>query len=79
MQNPLVNFLTPNLRQGIYVVYALIGLVLGAIQVGLSAAAQGQPTWLTVALAVFAFIGTALGATAASNVQTSKEVAAANP
>jgi len=78
VQNPLIGFLTPNLRQRIYVVYASIGLVLGAIQVGLSAAAQSHPTWLTVSLAVFAFIGTALGATAASNVQAAKEDASAN-
>lgn len=72
MQNPLVDFLTPGIRQRIYFGYALIGLVLSATQVGFSAAAQGQPTWLTVVLAIFAFIGTALGATAASNVQTGK-------
>ncbi len=77
MQNPLVGFLTPGIRQQIYAGYAFIGLLLGATQVGFSAAALGQPTWLTVVLAIFAFIGTALGATAASNVQTAPATAAA--
>ncbi len=79
MQNPLVGFLTPGIRQKIYAGYALIGLLLGAAQVGFSAAAQGQPTWLTVVLAIFAFIGTALGATAASNVQTAPATATPAP
>ena len=76
MQNPLVGFLTPGIRQKIYAGYAFIGLLLGATQVGFSAAAHGQPTWLTVVLAIFAFIGTALGATAASNVQTAPAITA---
>ncbi len=75
MGNPLVDVLTPGIRQKIYFGYALIGLMLGATQVGFSAAAQGQPTWLTVVLAVFTFIGTALGATAASNVTAGKDAA----
>ena len=70
MNTPLTNVLSPAVRQAIYLGYALVGLVLGAVQVGLSAAQLGQPTWLTVTLAVFAFVGTALGATAASNTRT---------
>jgi len=54
-------------RKIAYAVYALIGLALGAIQVGFSAAEAAQPVWLTVALAVFAFVGAGLGLTAASN------------
>ena len=73
MQNPLVDFLTPHFRQRLYIGYAFVGLALSGTQVGFSAAGQGQPTWLTVVLPVFAFVGTALGATAASNVQTVKE------
>ncbi len=67
--NPLVGILPANVRQKIYVAYALIGFIIGAVQVGLSAAGQGQPTWLTVVLAVFAFVGAPLGATAAANVK----------
>lgn len=32
---------------------------------------MGQPDWLTVTLAVYAFLGTALGFTAAGNTPTS--------
>lgn len=63
----LKDIITPKARKPIYAVYAIVGLVLGATQVGFSAAESGQPVWLTVALAVFAFVGTALGFTAASN------------
>lgn len=63
----LTDILPPRARQAVYAVYALIGVILGAIQVAYLNVA-GQPTWLTVALAVFGFIGTALGATAASNI-----------
>lgn len=54
-------------RKIAYAVFALIGVVLGAVQVGYGAAEAGQPTWLTVALAVYAFVGGAVGLTARSN------------
>lgn len=57
----------PRARAAIYYVYVAVGLLLGATQVGFSAAELGQPTWLTVALAVFAFLAAGLGLTAASN------------
>ena len=63
----LITTLPENARRWIYSAYAVVGLGLGATQVGYSAAEAGQPTWLIVALAVFAFIGTALGFTAAQN------------
>lgn len=63
----LVKSTPTKVRQVLYVVYAAGGLALGAIQVAYSAAELGQPTWLTVSLAVFAFVGTSLGITAASN------------
>ena len=64
----LRDIVTGRTRKVTYTAYALIGLILGAVQVGFSAAELGQPVWLTVALAVFAFVGTALGFTAAGNV-----------
>lgn len=67
--NPLVT-IPPELRRVVYAIYALIGLGLGATQVGYAAAEAGQPTWLTVTLAVFAFVGTGIGATAATNVSS---------
>lgn len=54
-------------RAVLYYVTFIVGLVLGATQVGYAAAEFDQPTWLTVALAVFAFLGSGLGLTAASN------------
>lgn len=62
--------LPPNVRKPAYSIYALLGVVIGATQVGYSAAEAGQPTWLTVTLAVYAFVGGALGLTAAKNTDT---------
>jgi len=42
-------------------------VVIGSIQVGYAAAEAGQPVWLTVALAVFAYVGGAIGYTAATH------------
>lgn len=60
-------FIPPKVRGPIYSGYAVVGLGLGATQVGYAAAQADQPVWLTVALAVFAFLGTGIGYTAASN------------
>ena len=59
--------LPPAARASIYYGFAVVGVALGAIQVGYGAASVDQPTWLTVALAVYVFAGPALGLTAASN------------
>ena len=56
----------PALRRTLYTVYAVAGLILGATQVGFSAAEAGQPVALTVALAVYGFLGTAFGFAARS-------------
>lgn len=57
----------PGTRKAIYAVYAVIGFVIGAIQVGWAAAELGQPVWLTVALAVYGFSGAAFGGLAVTN------------
>lgn len=57
----------PGLRKNIYRGFGVVGLSLGATQVGYSAAEAGQPVWLTVALAVFGFVAGAVGYTAQSN------------
>lgn len=54
-------------RKPIYAAYALAGAIIGAIQVGYLSAEAGQPVWLTVTLAVYGFIGTAIGFTASAN------------
>lgn len=59
--------LPPEIRAKLYLGFAVVGVALGAIQVGYGAASVDQPTWLTVALAVYVFAGPALGLTAASN------------
>ena len=51
----------PALRRRLYTVYAIAGLILGSVQVGFSSADVGQPVALTVALAVYGFVGTAFG------------------
>ena len=66
----LTDILPAQVRRILYAVYALIGLALGAVQVGYSAGALGQPSWLIVTWAVFGFVGTGLGLTAASNITT---------
>lgn len=50
--------------------YTLLGLILGATQVGFSAAELEQPSWLTVLLAVYGFVGGAIGFTAQANTPT---------
>lgn len=57
-------------RVYVYVVYGIIGLLIGSTQVGYAAAEQGQPTWLVVALAVYAYVGGAIGYTAATHTPT---------
>ena len=57
-------------RKAVYAVYAVIGLVLGAWQVAQSPA----PGWLITALTVYGFVGTALGATAASNTDSGDNI-----
>ncbi len=68
MVTPLTDILSPSARKKVYALYALCGLLIGAIQVSFGAVNTTTPDWLKVALALYAFIGTAIGATAASNV-----------
>ena len=63
----MTTILPPAIRAKAYVVYAIVGLLIGSTQVGFAAAEAGQPVWLTVSLAVYAFIGGALGFVAHAN------------
>ena len=63
----LTDIFSPETRGKIYWVFAVLGLILGAIQVGFSSAELGQPSWLTVLLAVYGFVGGAIGFTAQAN------------
>lgn len=64
--NPLT-YMGDRARAVVYAAYAIIGVILGATQVGYAAAEVGQPVWLTVTLAVFAFLGGAIGYTAVTH------------
>lgn len=65
--NALVEVLDAKARRLIYTIYAAVSAIATATQVGFVAADAGQPTWLTVTLAVLAFVGAPLGLTAAAN------------
>ena len=66
--NPLVGLATPAIRKALYAVYGVAGLVVGVIQAYCASSAAHQPSWLNGATAVLAYVGVALGFTAASNV-----------
>lgn len=57
-------------RQAIYAAYVFAIVVIGGIQVGFASLQAGQPEWLTVALAVAAYLGVPVGALAAANTTT---------
>ena len=65
--------ITPKVRQVLYLVFALVGLALGATTVGFSTAEVPQPTWLKVAQAVLSFLAAGFGYTAASHTIVSDD------
>ena len=69
----LTDILPGHVRKYVYLVYAVLGVVLGGFQVGFLSASTEQPTWIVVALAVYGFVGTALGLTAAANIHRSED------
>lgn len=75
----LKEIISPALRSKLYAVYAVLALVLGAVQVGFASADAGQPTWLTTTLAVFVFVGAGLGFTAQANTPAGQPKRAADP
>ena len=66
MTNPLT-YVGDRTRLTIYLILAIIGLALGATQVGYASIEAAQPDWLTIGLAVYAFLGGGLGFTAATH------------
>lgn len=70
MSNTTNEFLPVEARKRLYPIYGCLGVILGATQVGFAAAEAGQPTWLTVALAVYTFTGGALFGVAKANTPT---------
>lgn len=68
MSNPLTDVIPAAARKYVYALFALIGLILGSVQVYIAAQADPtQPGWLNGALAVYAFVSVGIGFTAASN------------
>lgn len=76
--NALTDLLGSKTRQIVYGVLALAGLILGAIQVAYITSGA-QPEWLDIALAVFAFVGSAVHNLAGSNVTPAAPVALTAP
>lgn len=64
----------PAKRKPVYRVFALIGLVLGAVQVGFASADAGQPIWLTVAFGVYGFLAAAGFTVAQANTNVQQEL-----
>ena len=59
--------ISPSVRTKLYLIYSILGVVLGAVQVGFATVEAPFPPWLKVTLAVFVFLGGAIGYTAASH------------
>lgn len=68
--NPLAD--RPDLRKKVYSVFWLVGLLLGAIQVGYATDEGSDPDWILPSLAVYAFLGTGVGYTAAQNTPANR-------
>lgn len=66
-------YIPASVRGPVYMVFGFIGLGIGATQVGFASANMGQPTWLNVALSVYAFIGSGIGYTAATHTRANDE------
>ncbi len=57
----VAELITPGARRWVYATYALGSVTLGATQVGYSAGGFAHPTWLTIATAVWVFLGGSQG------------------
>lgn len=68
----LNELLPPKARKTAYLVYAVLGVLLGSIQQGFSAADMSQPVWISVAVSVFVYVGTSFGIVAAGNVSVNQ-------
>lgn len=69
-----LSLLPAGVRGVFYTIFALTGVVFGGIQVGYGAVELAQPAWLTVALAVYAFVGGAFGLVAVTHTDETPPV-----
>ncbi len=78
--NPLEDIFGAKVRGTVYAGYALVGLVIGSVQAAYSALPDSHaPDFLTAALAVYAYLGIALGFTAASNAKNPAQQGSPSP
>lgn len=68
----LVDIIPAEWRKPIYAVYAVLGVILGAVQIAL----DPDPGWLMTTMAVYAFVGGAIGFVASANTVPTKDVPA---
>ena len=64
----LVDIIPAEWRKPIYAIYAVLGVILGAIQIAL----DPDPSWLMTTMAVYAFVGGAIGFVASANTIPTK-------
>lgn len=64
--NPLER--SPSARQRVYDVFWVAGLLLGSLWVGFQTVGDTVPGWVSVAMAVYLYVGAAVGFTARQNV-----------
>ena len=68
----LVDIIPAEWRKPIYAIYAVLGVILGAVQVAM----EPDPSWLMTTMAVYAFVGGAIGSVASANTVPTKAVPA---
>jgi len=64
----LTDIIPATQRAKVYIVFAVIAAGFGTVQVVYLTTSTPQPMWLTVALALIAYVGTSMGALAKANV-----------
>lgn len=69
------SYIPASWRKPIYGAFAVVSVLIGAIQVGIAAVGSENPEWLLVVLAVFPFLATAVGFTASANTNNDLDVA----
>ena len=67
------NYIPASFRKPLYGVFAVVGVLIGAVQVGIAAAGGSNPEWLLVTLAVFPFVAGAVGFTASANTNQTQD------
>ena len=67
----LVDIIPAEWRKPIYAIYAVLGVILGAVQIAL----DPDPSWLMTTMAVYAFVGGAIGFVPSANTIPTKAVA----